>query len=93
MRNKEKIIEEFCKISNVVAKNLRKVKTFDSETMESKNLDEFLICDCFCKTGEGSNAIWKKHNKVDGLVLEFIKRAVEDKILELDIRHELRDLD
>ena len=88
MRNKDKIIEEFCKISNVVAKNLLKVKTFDSETMENKNLDEFLICDCFC---EGKK--WDKFNKINPLVLEFIKRAVEDKIMTLDIKHELRDLD
>ena len=88
MRNKEKIIEEFCKISNVIAKNLRRVKTFDSEAMQSKNLDEFLVCDCFC-----GGKKWEKYNRVDSLVLEFIKRAVEDKILALDIRHELRDLD
>ena len=88
MRNKEKIIEEFCKISNTIAKNLRKVKTFDSETMQSKNLDECLVCDCFC-----GGKKWEKYNRVDRLVLEFIKRAVEDKILALDIRHELRDLD
>ena len=60
MRNKEKIIEEFCKISNTIAKNLRKVKTFDSETMQSKNLDEFLVCEWFC-----GGKKWEKYNRDD----------------------------
>ena len=88
MRNKEKIVAEFCNISNVVAKNLRLVKTFDEGTMTNKNINEFLVCDCFCDKKE-----WKKFNKIDRLVLDFIKVAVEDKILQLDIKHDLMDLD
>ena len=88
MRKKEKIVEEFCKIASVVAKNLRLVKTFDKDTMSNKNIDEFLICDCFCDKIE-----WKKFNRIDSIIIEFIKIAVEDKILQLDVKHDLKDLD
>ena len=88
MKKKDKIIEEFCNIASVVARNLRLVKTFDKDTMSSKNINEFLICDCFCEKKK-----WKEYNRIDKLVIEFIKTSVEDKILQLDIKQDLMDLE
>ena len=82
--NKEKIIEEFCKISSIVVENLREVKTFNFETMKSENVDEFLISDCFCDKKKNLD---NNTNRVDELVIDFIKRAIEDKICELDIKN------
>ena len=87
MTIKEEIIEEFCEIASAVTTNLRKVKTFDEENMTNKYIDEYLICDCFCDRKE-----WKKYNKVNKIVMDFIKKAVEDKLLDLDIEHELKEL-
>ena len=89
MRNKTDIVETFCEIASVVATNLRKVKTFNENSMCNEHIDEFLICDCFC---ERNIREWKKGNRIDDLVVDFIRKAVEDKILELDIDHDLKEL-
>lgn len=83
MNKRDEIIEEFCKIASCVAVNLRKVKTFDEEEMKNIFLREYTIADCFCERKK-----WDKYNKVDNLVLDFIKKAVEDKIYDLDIKHD-----
>jgi len=84
MNKRDEIIEEFCKIATCVAVNLRKVKTFDEEEMKNRFINEYTTADCFCEHEE-----WSKCNKVDNLVLNFIKKAVEDKIYDLDIKHDM----
>jgi len=83
MNKRDEIIEEFCKIATCVADNLSKVKTFDEEEMKSRLLNEFTIADCFCEHEK-----WGEYNKVESIVFDFIKKAVEDKIYDLDIKHD-----
>ena len=83
MNKRDEIIKEFCKIASCVAVNLRKVRTFDDEEMKNIFVREHTISDCFCEHEE-----WEKYNKVDNLVVDFIKKAVEYKIHDLDIKHD-----
>ena len=52
--------------------------------MKNRFINEYTIADCFCEHEE-----WEKYNKVDNLVIDFIKKAVEDKIYDLDIKHDM----
>jgi len=84
--NKKELIEIFCKITNMVSTNLRDVICFDESTMTNRKSFEFLVADCFCdKRGRE----WNECNRVDDIVIEFIKKAVEDKIAELDIKNKV----
>ena len=84
--DKKELIEIFCKITNMVSTNLREVICFDESSMTSKKAFEFLVADCFC---DKKGREWNEHNRVDDIAIEFIKKAVEDKILELDIKNKV----
>ena len=84
--DKKELIEIFCKITNMVSTNLRDVICFDESTMTNRKSFEFLVADCFCdKRGKD----WNEYNRVDDIVIEFIKKAAEDKIEELDIKNKV----
>jgi len=82
--DKKELIEVFCKITNMVSTNLREVICFDESTMTNKKSFEHLVADCFC---DKKSRDWDEYNRVDEIVIEFIKKAVEDKIEELDIKN------